>query len=106
MTVSVQNKLGFNVDALAFLKDSITESEVEDVVANYNFFGIGNLNLKFLDTSVLVQAVEYFRPILRGFTALMLMLYNFRQTLSFIGQEGAVSAGLANKSITNKEGND
>lgn len=106
MTDNVQQNLGFNVDSLMFLKDSISESEVEDVYGDYNILGIGSLNLKFLDTEALVQAVEYFRPILRGFTALMLLLYNYRQVLSFIGQEGAISAGLANKSISNKEGKD
>lgn len=106
MTDRVQEKMGFNVDSLVFLKDSITESEVEDIYSEYNLFGVGSLNLKFFDSSILTQAVEFFRPILRGFTALMLVLYNYRQTLSFIGQEGAISAGLSNKTITNKEGND
>lgn len=104
MTDSVQEKLGFNVDSLMFLKDSITESEVKDIVGDFNLSGVGVLNLKFLDTEALTQAIEFFRPILRGFTALMLVLYNYRQTLSFIGQEGAISAGLSNKAISNKEG--
>lgn len=39
-----------------------------------------------VDTSYLSEALDFFRPVIRGFIALMLFFYNFNQFLGFIGQ--------------------
>lgn len=70
----------FNLDTLFG-----TSSAPKDENHNYNIPGVGNLRLKFLDTSYLIQGVEYFRPFIRGFIVLLLLFFNFRNFLGFIG---------------------
>ena len=60
----------------------ITNQEGTIQVSGYTFNGI------VFDSSFLLQAVNTFRPAIRGFIIFLLVLYNINQFLRFIGQEG------------------
>ena len=49
-----------------------------------NVFGVGKFNMPDIDFSWLELALEKFKPIIRGFLALMLIIYNTNQFLTFI----------------------
>lgn len=45
-------------------------------------------NLKILDMSFVIMGVNYFRPYIRGFIALMLVFYHIRQIMATFGWTG------------------
>lgn len=82
----------FNLDTLFGTSVAPT-----DVNQTYNVPGIGAIRLKFFDTKYLIQGVEYFRPFIRGFIVLLLVFYNWRMFLGFIGHDlGATANGAKN----------
>lgn len=73
------------LDSLKFLEENITEEAVPDEKGNYTIPGVGTFNFTFFDASFLKQGVETFRPLLRGFIVLLLLLYVYREIMAFIG---------------------
>lgn len=90
-TESIGEKFGFNT---SFFDKVLTDEEpVTDVEGDYNISGVGNLHLTFFDSSYLVQGVEFFRPIIRGFLVLLLAFFHIKSILSFIRQDAGVVTG-------------
>lgn len=87
MILKAKTNLGINTSDFDGFSNNWNEKPVTDISSNYNISGVGTLNLKFLDSSYLVQGVEYFRPVIKGFIVFLLFFFNYRQLLSFIGQD-------------------
>lgn len=80
-------KNAFGVNSFDISNIFGTEAEIGDQqgtiqVGCYSFTGT------VFDSSFLIQAVNTFRPAIRGFIIFLLVLYNINQFLRFIGQEG------------------
>lgn len=73
-------------DSIDWLYDSVTEEAIPSHSGNYTIPGIGTFNFPFLDAKYLKDGIEFFRPLIRGFVALLLIFFNFRHFLSFINQ--------------------
>lgn len=96
----------FNLDTSVFENLFKSESPIEDVYFDYTIPGVGDFEFKALDSSLLVDGVEYFRPYVRGFIVLMLFLYHIRQLVGFFGYDAGVVAGRSEhvKSMKEKQG--
>ena len=68
-----------------------TESEISNHSGTVNICGY-EISATFLDVSYLIKGINTFRPYIRGFVALLLILYNINQLLGFIGA-GHLSLG-------------
>lgn len=68
-----------------------TESEISNHSGTINICGY-EISATFLDVSYLIKGVNTFRPYIRGFVVLLLILYNINQLLGFIGA-GHLSLG-------------
>lgn len=90
MVATIKTKLGFNTGDLYAL-ENIGSEPITDTKGSYSIAGVGTFNLTFLDTSFLKKGIEYFRPLLRGFIVLLLLLYNYKQILTLIGQDPNIS---------------
>lgn len=86
-------KMKFNLDTGVFESLFNDEQAVTDTYMDYDIMGVGTFKFKVFDSKYLVQGVEYFRPIVRGFIVLMLFLYHVRQLISFFGYDSGVVAG-------------
>lgn len=104
MLEHISSKLGLSFDTLNELKNSLTELPASDIEENYNIYGVGTLKLKFLDTTYLAQGVERFRPVIRGFVVLLLVLYNYYQVLSFLGQDPRIASHDINSAQEHMKG--
>lgn len=91
MVERIERSMGLETDSLEWFKDSIEEQPIEDIDGEYYISGVGTFNLKFFDTGFLKQGIEYFRPLIRGFVVFLLVLYNYRNVLSFIGQDPTIA---------------
>lgn len=91
MVSDIQRSFGLQVDSLDWLVNGITEEPITDTKAEYTIFGVGTFNLTFLDSSYLKQGIEFFRPLLRGFVVFLLILFNYKQLLTFIGQDPSIA---------------
>lgn len=80
------------------------ETPVQDINTEYYINGVGTFNLKIFDTKYLYQGVEYFRPFIRGFIALLIVLFNVRSALSFIRQDAGVVTDGFHTTYTRKDG--
>lgn len=70
------------------LEGETNEKAPQDVfIPSYNIPGVGYTPLKVLDTSYLIQGVDYFRPYIRGFLILLTFLYHVKMVLSFFKQD-------------------
>ena len=87
LTQRVERAFGLSSDSLNVLLENTSEAPVQDIEGDYNFGLAGKLKLKFFDTSALIQGVDSFRPLIRGFTVLMLLFFVFKQVLTLIGQD-------------------
>lgn len=94
-------KMKFSLDYGAFENLFTSEKAVDDVYADYSINGIGNLRLKVFDSSFFVQGVTYFRPFVRGFLVLLMLLYHVRQLLGFFGYNAGVVAGRTDDIASN-----
>ena len=63
-----------------------------DVDGTIYIYGVGDISATFADFSFVSQAVDFFRPYIRGFFVLLLAFYNVNQFLAFI-RAGSVSNG-------------
>lgn len=89
----------FNLDWGVFESLFNNESAVEDVEADYVIPGLGSFNLKFFDATFFVHGISFFRPFIRGFIVLLLLIYNIHHGLKlFGGDSGASSEGSASGS--------
>lgn len=86
-------KMKFGIDTGFFENLFQGESAVEDVKGNYSIPGVGAFNFTFLDASWIVTGVTYFRPFIRGFLVLLMMLYHVKQLLGFFGYNAGVVGG-------------
>lgn len=91
MVSDIQRSFGLQVDSLEWLVNGVTEESITDTKADYNIPGVGAFNLTFLDSTYLKQGIEFFRPLIRGFVVFLLILYNYKQILTFIGQDPSIS---------------
>ena len=95
---SFSNLLGFevsSVEAMFESVDTITEFKSGGSVSVY---GVGNVNFNGVNNNLLMTGINKFKPIIRGFTALMLIFFNMNQLLNLIGQGSITQAiGLTNK---------
>lgn len=99
---SVSHTFNLGIDSKDWLVDSFSEQAVSDVESDYKIHGVGTFHLTFLDVTYLKRGVEYFRPIIRGFIVLLLMFFNYKQVLTFIGQDPA----MYNTARNNAKGED
>lgn len=93
----------FGVDTGFFENLFTGEKAVDDIKGNVSIYGIGSFNSKFLDASFLVDGVSYFRPFIRGFIVLLMMLYHIKQIIGFFGYNAGVVAGR-DEHISNSKG--
>lgn len=96
-------KMKFNLDTSAFENLFQGEEPVSDVYVDYGISGVGNFNLKVFDTSFLAQGISYFRPIIRGFLVLMMLLYHVKQLIGFFGYDSGVVGGRSDHIRSAKE---
>lgn len=87
---SISSRFGFQEFHLDSLAN--TSSAPTDISGNITIGG-KSFNVKFFDTKYLIQGVNYFRPFIRGFIVLLLLFYNYKMFLGFIGH----SIGVAPK---------
>lgn len=80
-----------NTDVLSNFVDNLNEKDIADISSNYDIPGVGSFKFTFFDASYLKDGIEFFRPIIRGFITLLLLFYNYRQVLSFIGQDPTIA---------------
>lgn len=101
---SFSSLMGFNVSSVQTLFDSVnvSESMLVDEEFTINLHGVGNVKFKAFDNYFLLQGINKFKPILRGFITLMLIFFNMNQLLNVIGQ-GSISSVL-NLSVKNNNG--
>lgn len=92
MVADIKALTGYKTDSFEGIFDY--EKPVEDVTGKYELYGVGTFNLKFMDSAYLKQGVAYFRPVIRGFLVLLMLLYNVRQLIGFFGyNSGAAVEG-------------
>lgn len=94
----------FNIDTGAFQGLFDGSQAVEDVFVDYSIAGVGSFNLKVLDTKFFVDGVTYFRPFIRGFIVLMMLLYHIKQVIGFFGYDSGVVTGRTEHIKSAKEG--
>lgn len=92
MIMTVENKIGFSTDVLEDFANGIEEKPVEDIKADYAISGVGTFKLTFFKSQFLRDGVEFFRPVIRGFITLLLLFYNYKMILTFIGQDPGMYA--------------
>lgn len=76
--------LDANWNALDGLFDG--ERPVEDIKADIPVPGLGTMELTILDSEYLIRGVHYFRPYIRGFLTLLLILFHWQNILGLIRQ--------------------
>ena len=105
MVSDLQRIIGFDVTSLDSLKN-ITAEPITDTSGDYYIHGVGTFKFKFLDAKWIVQGVDYFRPVIRGFWVLLLLFFNFKQLLSFIGQDPGMYSRSYNDYKSSYDGSD
>ena len=92
----LKRQFQFNTDQFVALFTN--ETSIADKDAAYTLHGVGTFNLKFLDTSFLIQGINYFRPFIRGFLVLLMLIYHVRMIMGFIRQDAGAVAGTVGSS--------
>ena len=77
----------FHLDSLASSSSAPTDINGDIKIGKQTF------HVNFFDTKYLIDGVNYFRPFIRGFIVLLLLFYNYKMFLGFIGH----SIGVAPK---------
>lgn len=82
------------------IDDLFTDSkQIEDVDGTLSFIpALSDVKVKYFDTTYLMQGIAYFRPYIRALIIMLLVFYNMKHGLSFIGQDAGMIAGLAKSS--------
>lgn len=83
----MKNKFGVDFNSFKIydlLAIGQTDTSLEDVYYDVNVNG-RLMNLKIFDTKYLYQGVYFFRPLIRGFTILMVFLFNLNSVMKFFG---------------------
>ena len=75
---------GANFDAFDNLFTA--EKPLEDVTVNYAIPGLGEFNLTILEKEWVHKGVAFFRPVIRGWLVLLLIIFNWNNTLGLIRQ--------------------
>lgn len=91
---SIRSKFGFQEFNLNALTD--TSSTPQNITHGYRLYYGGMNKYTFFDTKYLIMGVEYFRPFIRGFIVLLLIFYNVKNFLSFIGHDIGVKEVVKN----------
>lgn len=86
-------QLRFGIDSAIFVGLFDSSSPVEDTYADIPIPGVGTFKLKLFDASFFVDGVAYFRPFIRGFLVLMMLLYHIKQLIGFFGYDAGVVQG-------------
>ena len=87
----ISGKFGFDT---AFMDYLVSYGRPpSDISEFYEVPFVGTFNFTFLDVQYLISGVEYFRPYIRGFWALLLGFYNIKMALSFFNQDAGVVSG-------------
>lgn len=97
MVENVERSFNLQLNSLDWLVEGVTEKPLTDEKVDYTIPGVGTFNLTILDTSFLKQGIEYFRPLIRGFVVFLLILYNYKQILTFIGQDPSIAHNAEKK---------
>lgn len=97
-------KMRFGINTDVFRDIFQGEQPVEDVKGDYQISGVGTFNLTFLDTSFFREGITYFRPLVRGFLVLLMVLYNIRQAIGFFGYDAGVVVGRSDHIAAEKRG--
>lgn len=96
-------QMKFNIETDSFQELFTSEKAIEDVYADINIPNVGTMNVKVFDRSYFVDGVAFFRPFIRGFLVLMMVLYHIRQICSFFGYDAGVVAGRSEQIKSAKE---
>lgn len=98
----------FGVDTSVFENLFTAETPVKDINFEYSIPGLGKFTLPALDVSFFVDGVAYFRPIIRGFLVLLMLLFHVKQCIGFFGYDAGVVTGrsehIAEAKKAQKEG--
>ena len=86
-------QMKWNLDDSFFTGLFGSESAVSDITTEYSIPNVGTFNFKVFDSSFFVQGVSYFRPFIRGFLVLLMMLYHVKQLIGFFGYDAGVVTG-------------
>lgn len=94
---------GANFDAFDSLFN--VEKPLEDVTADITIPGVGSFNLKILDKEWVHKGVAYFRPVIRGWLTLLLIIFYWNNSLGLIRQSMPIapSSPSETESITVSE---
>lgn len=100
---SFSNLLGFNVSTVEALFDSANTGEdlLVGETSKIKINGIGEIEFKTFDNGFLLTGINKFKPIIRGFIALMLVFFNLNQLLNLIGQSSLT--GMSNNFLGSGE---
>lgn len=94
----------FNFDTEFFEGLFSMETPVKDQYVDYEVPGVGSFEFKVLDTKFFVDGVTYFRPFIRGFLVLLMLLYHIRQLVGFFGYNAGVVPGRQEAIKSTKDG--
>lgn len=86
---NIKSKFGFQ----EFHLDSLfgNSSAPDNIESDYTISGVGSFRLTFFNTKYLIDGINYFRPFIRGFLVLLIVFYNFKNFLSFIGHDISIN---------------
>ena len=103
LEASFTDLMGFDVNEVQkmFEADDTAEVIISGENSTIHINGIGNIQFKTFDNKFLLDGLNRFRPIIRGFTVLMLAFFNLNQLLNIIGQSSLT--GLTNYKGGKKE---
>lgn len=94
---TLQNKFGFDtsffMDLFASPQAIDDDVPLKHVIIPYKLPNVGWMSVNVFDPTYLIKGVEYFRPYIRGFIALLIMLFHINHILSFIRQDAGVATG-------------
>ena len=94
----LEDKMGiFQYDLDNLFADSMQPGNIEGTFGTTLWSYTG----AFVDFRWLIQGVEYFRPIIRGFLVLLMFFYNVRMALSMFGlSSGEIASAAASRRET------
>ena len=95
---SFTNLMGFEVSTVSSMFESVDTVEEFKSSGSVSVYGVGAVNFNGVNNQLLLSGINKFKPIIRGFMALMLVFFNMNQLLNLIGQGSITQAiGFVNK---------